>query len=141
MYKRNIADISGEGDTKSELSNKKPTKQKRYYDMVNNMNMLLIDCQEAQEPMPYVFKVASAPRRLRRRLYMNHLQGKKNFNSVYFDDGADGTDGLIDESDEYEEGDIYEDVSAWMTHMSTNLNKLRAPFRGVIDFVVSLTTA
>lgn len=140
MSKRDIADVSGTTDMNSIPSKKSFSKQKDY-DIVKNMNMLLIDCQESQEPVSYIFKISNAPRRLRKRLYINHLKGKKTFNFVYFDDGAEGTDGLIEESDEYEDGDIYEDVSAWMMHMSTKGNKLRAPFRGVIDFVVSLISA
>jgi hypothetical protein len=112
--------------------------------MVHGMNMLLTDCREAMEPVSYIFEVDTAPERLRKRLYANQKMGKCNYEYVFFDDAFDdtaATDDLIHEEDEYEDGDIFEDVSAWLGSMCNGSTKFHAPFNGKIDFTVSLISA
>ena len=125
------------------LESENEAKKIKKGEMVYGMNMLLLDNQEATEPLSYIFKVDTAPRRLRKRLYHNQTMGKCNYKFVYFDDDADGTDGLVEEEDEYEDGDIYQDVYEWLSSMSKSdkSTRFRAPFDGKIDFTVSLISA
>ena len=149
--KRSVDDILAELHERNPLPPGDPerpeseneAKKEEEDDAVNGMNMLLLDCREAMEPVSYIFKVDTAPRRLLKRLYANQKMGKCNYEFVFFDEEADATDDLIDEEDEYEDGDIYEDVSAWLDSMckSDGSTKFRAPFDGKIDFTVSLISA
>jgi hypothetical protein len=153
MSKRNIVEVTEGPDSADELHKdillpagdpkraqvQKKHKKIRKGDMVKGMIMFLDDCEEPTEPMKYIFKVDTAPYRFRKRLYENWKAGKHNC-TVYFGDGAGGMDGLICEDDEHDDGDIYEDVEDWLHQMCKNDHKFRAPFKGKIDFSVTLVT-
>ena len=156
MFKRNIVEVTEGPDSGDELHKdillptgdpkraqaEKKLKKLRKGELVKGMVIFLDDCQEPTEPMKYIFKVDTAPNRFRKRLYDNWKKGKYNFNSIYFADGAEGLDDLICEDDEYDDGDIYEDVEEWLHDMcKSDDHKFCAPFHGKIDFSVTLVSA
>lgn len=106
-------------------------------DRVNGKSILVCDAREPVEPTLYRVLVDSAPGKLRRWLALSMDQGKCNFQHVYFEDGAGGTDGFVDEEDD-EDGEFTERVSAWLDGMLTPANEWKAPFAGEIAFGMTL---
>lgn len=139
MFKAKIERVDDASSPRSSKSQKKKGTVQAH--MVNGMNMLVTDSHEPSEPIMYLFKVDTAPRRLKRRLLSNLDANKCNYDFVYFADLAEGTDGLVVEEDEYDEGDVYDEAENWLARMCIEQNRFRAPFSGRIDFCVVLISA
>ena len=65
--------------------------------------LLLIDAREPTEVNTVCIEITrDTPLRIRRALARNADAGKTTFSNVYFDDGAEGTDGLVEDDSHVE---------------------------------------
>ena len=118
------------------MSASKKAKTNTSYDDINDKYMLLVNALEPREPKSYRFSLNDAPECLKLVLLRS---GKRQFEMVYFDDGAEGADGLVAEGDR--EDDDAKEVEDYFIDKSNFENKLVLPFNGSIDFVVHLAHA
>ena len=111
------------------------SKRKKYDYDVAGKTILVVDAREAGEPISYVFKATeSMPR------HMQHQLSRKNkYEFVYFDDGAEGTDGLVNPESENADQRA-EEVSEYIDAFLLDTNKLPIPFTDTIDFYISLAS-
>jgi hypothetical protein len=99
--------------------------------------ILVVDCREAGEPMTHVLTVTNeTPSHMRRQL----LKDINKFEFVYFADGAESLQGLVDEESEIAD-ERADEVADWLESMMDGSNKADFPLAVPVDYYISIIEA
>ena len=102
--------------------------------------VMLVDAREAQEVNAVAFEITQEMPARTRRVLRNNLGaeggGKAKYENVYFQDGSEGTDGLVRASEDCEESDC-DNLEEFFNRVLREPTMQVDPIGRRIDFIIS----